>query len=217
MYHCPRWPVCAAGRTSHTSLQSLQTSWPLNVERSRVSEPQTSQIPWLEYSASAVSPGSPSPSGTASAENVAPTAPQDLRALVLTRPRGETKLQVAMLRQRFGKTSVVTGNRALQRELALTADDRSRTVLFLDLEAMGGIGAAFETLRGIRTLYPEMVTVLVTTGAGGQTFDLTRLPICDVTLDAAFDGRDVELALFAGARNNGVWRERVAELAKMAA
>lgn len=132
----------------------------------------------------------------------------DMRALVLAPLGRAPQIPRSNMMERFGAVENVITTVDLLADLARRPDMLSRTVLFLDLEAMGGIGRAFETLRGLRTLYPQVVVVLVAPNAGAQDFRRTRLPICDVTLGGTITGEDLEVALFAGLRNNAAWRAR---------
>lgn len=140
-----------------------------------------------------------------------PAALADMRALVLLPSADALRIPRAEMVERFGAVEIVTATTHVLTDLARRPDMLSRTVLILDLEAMGGIGAAFETLRGLRTLYPQVVVVLVAPHAGAQDFGRTRLQICDVTLGNTPTGEDLDLALFAGLRNNVAWRARLAE------
>lgn len=142
---------------------------------------------------------------------------EDLRALVLTTPGEGALPQLDLIHAQFARTDTLRDIPALQRELAVSRGGLDRTVLFFDLDAMGGIGAAFDTLRGIRTLYPDVVVVMVTRTQTMHAFDASRLPICDVTLGAGFDEGDLDLALLAGDRNNRVWVKRLADLEEIAA
>lgn len=86
-------------------------------------------------------------------------------------------------------------------------------VAILDLDAMGGIGAAFDTLRGIRETFPDIQVLLVSGTSTRNEFGRHRLPICDVTLAEHFDENDLALGLIAASRNNAEWVRRCAELA----
>jgi hypothetical protein len=141
-----------------------------------------------------------------------PAALGDMRALVLAPSGDALRIPRAQMVERFGTVETVTATADVLTDLARRPDMLSRTVLILDLEAMGGIGAAFETLRGLRTLYPQVVLVLVAPNAGAQDFGRTRLQICDVTLGGTPTGEDLDVALFAGLRNNAAWRARLAEM-----
>jgi hypothetical protein len=140
-----------------------------------------------------------------------PAATGDMRALVLAPSVDALRIPREELAERFGAVETVTSTTQVLAELARQPDMLSRTVLILDLEAMGGIGAAFETLRGLRTLYPQVAVVLVAPTAGAQDFGRTRLAICDATLGGTPAGEDLDLALFAGLRNNAAWRARLVE------
>jgi hypothetical protein len=135
----------------------------------------------------------------------------DMRAIALTSPADALRIPRAEMIDRFGAVETVTTTVDLLAALACRPDVLSRTVLILDLEAMGGIGVAFETLRGLRTLYPEVVVVLVAPHEDAQDFGPTRLQICDVTLGGTSTGEDLDVAMFAGLRNNAAWRARLAE------
>ncbi len=135
----------------------------------------------------------------------------DMRALVLAPSADALRVPRAELAERFATVETVTSTTQVLTELARRPDMLSRTVLILDLDAMGGIGPAFETLRGLRTLYPQVAVVLVAPNAGAQDFGRTRLAICDATLGGTPAGEDLDLALFAGLRNNAAWRARLAE------
>ena len=137
----------------------------------------------------------------------------DMRAVTLTSSAGALRIPRAEMMDRLGAVETVTTTVDLLAALACRPDMLSRTVLILDLEAMGGIGPAFETLRGLRTLYPQVVVVLVAPNADAQDFGPTRLQICDVTLGGTSTGEDLDIALFAGLRNNAAWRARLAEAA----
>ena len=140
-----------------------------------------------------------------------PAATGDMRALVLAPSVDALRIPREELAERFGAVETVTSTTQVLAELARQPDMLSRTVLILDLEAMGGIGAAFETLRGLRMLYPQVVVVLVAPNAGAQDFGRTRLQICDATLGGTPTGEDLDLALFAALRNNAAWRARFAQ------
>lgn len=86
-------------------------------------------------------------------------------------------------------------------------------VAILDLEVMGGIGAAFDTLRGIRETFPEIQVLLVSSASARNEFGRHRLPICDITLAKHFDENDLALGLIAASRNNAEWCRRRAEMA----
>jgi hypothetical protein len=135
----------------------------------------------------------------------------DMQALFLASSMDAPPIPRAQLVERFGAVETVTSITDVLADLARHPDMLARTVLILDLETMGGIGAAFETLRGLRMLYPQVVVVLVAPNAGAQDFGRTRLAICDATLGGTPAGEDLDLALFAGLRNNAAWRARLAE------
>ena len=142
-----------------------------------------------------------------------PVALGEMQALVLA-PSGDVPwIPRAQLVERFGAVETVPSTAGVLADLARHPDMLARTVLILDLETMGGIGAAFETLRGLRTLYPQVVVVLVAPTADAQDFGRTRLQICDATLGGTPTGEDLDLALFAALRNNAAWRARLAEAA----
>ncbi len=117
------------------------------------------------------------------------------------------------LDSRFAKVVMVPDTADLLRGIAELERAAQQIVVVLELRAMGGIGKAFDVLRGIRETSPEIAVVLISDQSRYHEFDRHRLPICDVTLTADFDEDDLELALLAAKSNNRAWNRRRAELA----
>ncbi|MDX5403545.1 MAG: hypothetical protein LPK02_15420 [Rhodobacterales bacterium] len=102
----------------------------------------------------------------------------------------------------------------LMRELTLfTKQKRKKSLLVLaELEAMGSFSKGFPCLRIIRETHPSVVTMLMTRETVHHDLTHHRLPICDATLHMPFTEDDFDVALYAAAKNNALWQERVEEL-----
>lgn len=85
-------------------------------------------------------------------------------------------------------------------------------VLLIDLEALGGFSKGFPYLRRIRETYPSLVTVVLADEAKNHDTSIHRLPICDAMLGIPFSKEDLDVALYAAAKNNLFWQDRVKAL-----
>lgn len=139
----------------------------------------------------------------------APVAETGGRVALFGRPEG-TMAEVATWLRRDGVA--IAWARPAPDLLASLAADRRIGLALIDLDAMGGILAALESLLVLRRSRPDLPVILVSRGFLTDDFDLERLPLCDASLRAPVRRAVLEFALSEAAEvNNPIWVSRQAE------
>jgi hypothetical protein len=84
--------------------------------------------------------------------------------------------------------------------------------LFIDLEAVGGIEDAYDSLRALRNSHPEIPVILVSSGFLTNDFSTERLAVCDVSLRGPVTFAALEFAMAQAETNNVCWQDRLSDL-----
>ncbi|MCW1920552.1 hypothetical protein NX862_17475 [Rhodobacter sp. KR11] len=87
------------------------------------------------------------------------------------------------------------------------------THVVIDLDAMGGILPAFDSLRKLRDTRPDLPVILVSGDLAVDDFSLERLALCDASLRAPVAFSSLEYALTEAREvNNPAWVARLKDL-----
>ena len=87
--------------------------------------------------------------------------------------------------------------------------------VIIDLDAAGGITAAYPALRGFRDRHPDIPVILLSDEFSTDDFGTDRLALCDVSLRIPFSFATFSFALREAEVNNAVWQQRQIELSQI--
>lgn len=82
------------------------------------------------------------------------------------------------------------------------------SLLFIDLDAMGGIAFAADRILELRRRRTDLVVVLMSRDFSGHDFSAERLPFADASLKLPCSFAAIEEAAAEARQNNALWRKR---------
>lgn len=94
--------------------------------------------------------------------------------------------------------------------IGILAQPHSYSHIMINLDDLGGIYDAYDSLIDLRLRFPELPVILVSRSFAVDDMDLERIWLCDVSLRAPVTFKALELAMTVSTQNNAVWQARCA-------
>jgi len=97
------------------------------------------------------------------------------------------------------------------------AEADSHDFLFVDIDGLGGIGKVFERLANLRTHYPSVPVIMISSEFKRDNFERSRQALGDISLRSPILYSSLEMALIESIKNNKHWQDNLMEYSQAAA
>ncbi|WP_439144173.1 hypothetical protein [Planktotalea sp.] len=89
------------------------------------------------------------------------------------------------------------------------ADADAHDFLFVDLDGLGGIGKVFDRLVSLRTNYPTVPVIMISSEFKRNDFERSRQALGDISLRSPILYSSLEMSLFEATKNNQHWQNNL--------